>query len=127
MPLFNDTHTPEFQAAVEQSSSYSFPPGYFQEPDEFIHMDAMGFGMGMCCLQVRYAMPIDMFRVYFRCEISQVTLQARDVDESRYMYDQLAVLAPIMLAMTAATPIFKGRLADIDVRWDIIAASVDDR
>ena len=54
-------------------------------------------------------------------------MQARDVDESRYMYDQLAVLAPIMLAMTAATPIFKGRLADIDVRWDIIAASVDDR
>ena len=38
----------------------------------------------------------------------QVTFQGRDVDESRYMYDQLAVLAPIMLAMTAATPIFKG-------------------
>ena len=70
-------------------------------------MDAMGFGMGMCCLQV--------------------TFQARDVDESRYMYDQLAVLAPIMLAMTAATPIFKGRLSNVDARWDIIAASVDDR
>ena len=37
-----------------------------------------------------------------------MTFQGRDVDESRYMYDQLAVLAPIMLAMTAATPIFKG-------------------
>ena len=43
------------------------------------------------------------------------------------MYDQLAVLAPIMLAMTAASPIFKGRLADIDVRWTVIAQSVDDR
>ena len=43
------------------------------------------------------------------------------------MYDQLAVLAPIMLAMTAASPIFKGRLADVDARWDIIAQSVDDR
>lgn len=43
------------------------------------------------------------------------------------MYDQLAVLAPIMLAMTAGTPIFKGRLADIDVRWSTIAQSVDDR
>lgn len=32
-----------------------------------------------------------------------------------------------MLAMTAATPIFKGRLADIDVRWTVIAQSVDDR
>ena len=56
-----------------------------------------------------------------------MTFQARDVDESRYMYDQLAVLAPIMLAMTASTPIFKGRLADVDARWNIIAQSVDDR
>ena len=38
---------------------------------------------------------------------TQVTFQARDVSESRYMYDQLAVLAPIMLALTAATPILK--------------------
>lgn len=43
------------------------------------------------------------------------------------MYDQLAVLAPIMLALTAATPIFKGRLADIDARWTVISQSVDDR
>jgi glutamate--cysteine ligase catalytic subunit len=43
------------------------------------------------------------------------------------MYDQLAVLAPIMLALTAATPIFKGRLSDIDARWTVISQSVDDR
>jgi glutamate--cysteine ligase catalytic subunit len=43
------------------------------------------------------------------------------------MYDQLAVLAPIMMAMTAATPIFKGRLSDIDCRWTVISQSVDDR
>jgi glutamate--cysteine ligase catalytic subunit len=29
--------------------------------------------------------------------------------------------------MTAATPMFRGRLADVDCRWDIIAQSVDDR
>ncbi|CAN0046707.1 unnamed protein product, partial [Phaeothamnion confervicola] len=73
----------------------------------YIHMDAMAFGMGCCCLQL--------------------TFQARDIDESRYMYDQLAVLSPIMLALSAATPIFRGRLADTDVRWDVIAGSVDDR
>ena len=39
--------------------------------------------------------------------IHQVTFQARDIDESRYMYDQLAVLGPIMLALTAGTPILK--------------------
>lgn len=53
--------------------------------------------------------------------------QARDVDESRYMYDQLAVLSPVMLALTAATPVLKGRLVDTDVRWNTIALSVDDR
>lgn len=41
--------------------------------------------------------------------IQKVTFQARDVDESRYMHDQLAVLAPVMMALTAATPIFKVR------------------
>lgn len=41
---------------------------------------------------------------------TQVTFQARDMAESRYIYDQMAVLAPIMLAVTAGTPILKGRL-----------------
>lgn len=49
------------------------------------------------------------------------------MDESRYMFDQLAVLSPVMLALTAATPILKGRLVDTDVRWDTIAGAVDDR
>ena len=72
-----------------------------------IHMDAMAFGMGCCCLQI--------------------TFQAKDVDESRFMYDQLAVVAPIMMALTASTPILKGRLADTDCRWGIISESTDDR
>ena len=73
----------------------------------FIHMDAMAFGMGMCCLQV--------------------TFQAQNLAESRHLYDHLAVLSPIFLALTAATPILKGQLADTDVRWATIAAAVDDR
>lgn len=72
-----------------------------------IHMDAMAFGMGNCCLQI--------------------TFQAKDMDESRFMYDQLAVMAPIMMALTAATPILKGRIADTDTRWGIISESVDCR
>lgn len=75
--------------------------------EEFAVGDCMAFGMGCCCLQV--------------------TFQAADVDESRYLYDQMSVLAPIMMAMTAATPIFAGRLTATDVRWHIISASVDDR
>lgn len=31
------------------------------------------------------------------------------------------------MALTAATPIFRGYLANVDCRWDVISASVDDR
>ena len=72
-----------------------------------IHMDAMAFGMGCCCLQI--------------------TFQAKDIEESRFIYDQLAVLAPIMMALTASTPLLRGRIADTDCRWGIISESVDDR
>eukprot|EP00980_Cylindrotheca_fusiformis_P028434 scaffold22599_cov139-Cylindrotheca_fusiformis.AAC.25 len=72
-----------------------------------VHMDAMAFGMGCCCLQI--------------------TFQATDVDESRFIYDQLAVMAPIMMALTASTPVIKGRLLDTDCRWGIISESVDCR
>lgn len=75
--------------------------------EPYIHMDCMAFGMGNCCLQV--------------------TFQASDMDESRYMYDQLAILAPLMMALTASTPILKGRLANTDARWSTISQSVDDR
>ena len=54
-------------------------------------------------------------------------LQARDISESRHLFDHLGVLAPIMLALSAATPILKGTLVDTDVRWATIAASVDCR
>lgn len=72
-----------------------------------IEMDCMAYGMGCCCLQV--------------------TFQASDVEESRFLYDQLAPLTPIMLALTAATPIFRGHLSAVDVRWGTVSASVDDR
>eukprot|EP00543_Licmophora_paradoxa_P006555 CAMPEP_0202455790 /NCGR_PEP_ID=MMETSP1360-20130828/13230_1 /ASSEMBLY_ACC=CAM_ASM_000848 /TAXON_ID=515479 /ORGANISM="Licmophora paradoxa, Strain CCMP2313" /LENGTH=914 /DNA_ID=CAMNT_0049075451 /DNA_START=114 /DNA_END=2858 /DNA_ORIENTATION=+ len=72
-----------------------------------IHMDAMAFGMGCCCLQI--------------------TFQCKDVDESRFLFDQLAVLAPVMMALTASTPLLRGRIADTDARWGIISESVDDR
>ncbi|ORX61668.1 GCS-domain-containing protein [Hesseltinella vesiculosa] len=76
------------------------------KPDH-IYMDAMAFGMGCCCLQI--------------------TFQACNIDEARRLYDQLAPVAPIMLALTAATPIYRGYLADVDCRWNVISQSVDDR
>ena len=75
--------------------------------DNCIYMDAMAFGMGSCCLQI--------------------TFQAKNIDEGRKMYDQLSPLGPILLALTAATPVYKGFLADTDVRWNQICRAVDCR
>jgi len=83
------------------------PPPCTEGVKPAIHADAMGFGMGMSCLQV--------------------TFQSQNLDESRFLYDQLAVLSPIVMALSASTPILRGRLADTDCRWGIISESVDDR
>jgi glutamate--cysteine ligase catalytic subunit len=70
-------------------------------------MDAMGFGMGQCCLQL--------------------TFQACNIKEARTLYDQLTPMCPIMLALTAASPLQRGYIADTDCRWNIISSSVDCR
>jgi len=72
-----------------------------------IEMDAMAFGMGCSCLQV--------------------TFQARNLDESRHLTDQLAILTPLFMALTAGTPFYKGYVSDWDARWNVIAQCVDDR
>mmetsp|Transcript_4773 Transcript_4773/g.7223 ORF Transcript_4773/g.7223 Transcript_4773/m.7223 type:complete len:774 (+) Transcript_4773:57-2378(+) len=120
LPLFRDENTKEFnefpkgdrntfestlKPILEEKSKDAGENFEINWPE--VDMDAMAFGMGCCCLQV--------------------TFQGRDIDESRFMYDQLAVLSPIMLALSAASPIFKGHLVDTDVRWKVISASVDDR
>lgn len=75
--------------------------------ENHVYMDAMAFGMGSCCLQI--------------------TFQAKNINEGRMMYDQLSPLGPILLALTAATPIYKGFLVDTDVRWNQISRAVDCR
>jgi glutamate--cysteine ligase catalytic subunit len=103
VPLFEDEATPPTPAAAREGEGGEARPSLA----DGIKMDCMGFGMGACCLQV--------------------TLQARDVGEARVLYDQLGVLAPIMLAVTAATPAWRGHLAATDVRWNVISQSVDCR
>uniref|UniRef100_A0A665X9M0 Glutamate--cysteine ligase n=1 Tax=Echeneis naucrates TaxID=173247 RepID=A0A665X9M0_ECHNA len=57
----------------------------------------------------------------------QVTFQACSIDEARYLYDQLATFCPIVMALSAASPFYRGYVSDIDCRWGVISASVDDR
>ena len=75
--------------------------------EDHIYMDSTLFGFSCCGLQT--------------------TVQTRNINEARNLYDQLLPMGPILLALTAATPIFKGFLADTDVRWNMLAASGDDR
>lgn len=112
VPIFRDHHTPwPFHDPTVNYDLHEYPEdddvrsGAVQE--NCVYMDAMAFGMGSCCLQI--------------------TFQAKNINEGRRLYDQLSPLGPIMLALTAATPIYKGFLADTDVRWNQISASVDDR
>lgn len=78
------------------------------EPDpNFIYMDAMAFGMGISCLQC--------------------TFSTKNLDHARYVYDQMHVISPLMLAVTAGTPFYKGKVSDWDVRWKVIEGSVDCR
>ncbi|CAN6618110.1 glutamate--cysteine ligase [Trichomonascus vanleenenianus] len=112
VPIFVDKNTP--QPFIDDTIPWN--RGLFPEdanardgaakPDH-IYMDAMAFGMGCCCLQL--------------------TFQATDINEARNMYDQLAPLAPIFLAVSASAPAYRGFLSDQDARWNVISGSVDDR
>merc|ERR1719498_2342904 len=107
IPLYQDEKTKEGPLGDAKVYSVVSQDNQSSEETKEIYMDAMGFGMGMCCLQI--------------------TFQARDITESRYLYDQLAVMCPVMLALSAGCPIQRGALCDTDVRWSTIAQSVDCR
>ena len=95
IPIFKDKNTD-----LINSSKLDPIPGY-------ITMDAMGFGMGCCSLQV--------------------TIASDSLEDCLKIYDQLIPLAPLFLLLTSNTPIHRGKLSDYDNRWIVISQSVDDR
>ncbi|XP_037750144.1 glutamate--cysteine ligase catalytic subunit isoform X2 [Chelonia mydas] len=104
VPIFKDKNTPS--PLTETFPKDDGEAAKAAKPDH-IYMDAMGFGMGNCCLQV--------------------TFQACSISEARCLYDQLATICPIVMALSAAAPFYRGYVSDIDCRWGVISASVDDR
>ncbi|XP_061485475.1 glutamate--cysteine ligase catalytic subunit-like [Rhineura floridana] len=104
VPIFKDNNTPS--PFIETFPNDDGEAARAAIPDH-VYMDAMGFGMGNCCLQV--------------------TFQACSISEARYLYDQLATICPIVMALSAAAPLYRGYVTDIDCRWGVISASVDDR
>ncbi|KAK8385817.1 hypothetical protein O3P69_016535 [Scylla paramamosain] len=106
VPVYVDLKTP--RPFEEDMSKYSGDESCAAAAKkDHIYLDAVGFGAGCCCLQI--------------------TIQTRNINEARVLYDHLTPLCPVMLALTAASPIFRGYLTDVDSRWDVIAASVDCR
>ncbi|KAJ2066189.1 glutamate--cysteine ligase [Coemansia sp. S2] len=59
--------------------------------------------------------------------ILRVTLCAADLDEARILYDHLAPISAIMIALTAGTPIVRGYLTDRDSYWEVQCSATDDR
>ena len=112
VPIYQDTKTTwPFQDPTVDYNLHRWPDddevrnGAVKE--NCIYMDSSVLGASCCCLQV--------------------TMQARNVTKARRLYDQLIPLGPIMLALTAATSIWKGFLANTDVRWNAIGAAFDER
>ena len=95
IPIYKDKNTNLNE--ITEDEPY---PGY-------INMDAMGFGMGCCSLQV--------------------TIGCDSLDDCLHLYDQLIPLAPLFLIISSSTHIHKGKLCEYDNRWLIISKSVDDR
>ena len=74
--VYKDKNVPnpfkeDFGPLIENESSCA-------AKEDHIYMDAMGFGMGCCCLQL--------------------TFQACNIEEARTLYDQLTPLCPIMVS-----------------------------
>uniref|UniRef100_A0AAR2KR17 Glutamate--cysteine ligase n=1 Tax=Pygocentrus nattereri TaxID=42514 RepID=A0AAR2KR17_PYGNA len=91
VPIFKDKNTPS--PFVEVFPEDDGEAARAALPDH-IYMDAMGFGMGNCCLQV--------------------TFQACSISEARYLYDQLATFCPIVPLKNNKFRIHKSRYDSID-------------
>ncbi len=59
--------------------------------------------------------------------ILKVTFQGESLDDACNLYDQLTPIAPMVLALSASSPIWRGYLSDIDCRWNVLKQAFDDR
>lgn len=100
VPIFKDEKTPIiFKDELFENNSKS--------KDNHIFMDHDGFAMGCCCIQA--------------------TFQANSLEQACHLYDQLTPIAPIVIALSASSPVWRGYLSDIDCRWNVLKQAFDDR
>ncbi|KAI1614936.1 glutamate-cysteine ligase-domain-containing protein [Exophiala viscosa] len=111
VPIFKDTETPwpwrESRQFPHKNHAQESDVNKHEQVDNYIYGDSMAFGPTACGLQV--------------------TMQMKDLAQCRYIHDQLCVLAPVIMALSAATPFFRGLLTDWDLRWNQAASAIEDR
>lgn len=98
LPIYQDRLT-QFPFVDEVASE--------RERENHICLDQLDMGIGCCSIQA--------------------TFQTSNETDARWLHDQLIPLGPIFIAMTAATPAWKGYLVDSDCRWQRYGDLVDDR
>ncbi|XP_037042669.1 glutamate--cysteine ligase catalytic subunit-like isoform X2 [Bradysia coprophila] len=104
VPIYQDNdRSPTWSDSILKFIESKTPP----TTDNCVVLDHNVFGNGCACLQV--------------------TFQNGDFQEALYLHDHLAPIAPLMLALSAAGPIFKGYLLETDCRWYIASYTFDDR
>ena len=57
----------------------------------------------------------------------QCTSSSKNLSHATYLHDQINILSPLMLALTAASPFYKGKVSDWDARWKILEQCNDFR
>lgn len=95
-----DLEAMPFRLAEQGNTSRDPVPGY-------IYLDSQAFGAGQCCMQATFLAP--------------------NLAAAQFLTDQFLVLAPLFLALTAATPFLRGLVADTDTRWPAFKQTWDDR
>jgi len=102
IPIYRDENTPlpfreKFHRKEDRDASM----------DDHIYMDSDWMAMSSCCLQT--------------------TVQLANLRECKKVYDQLVAVSPVLLALSASSPFFRGHVSDVDTRWTMMAQCNDDR
>lgn len=72
-------------------------------------------------------MVLDHFGFGMGCSAIQITFSCKDMDQARWVYDQMHVFAPFAQTLSNSTGVVNGRLLDWDSRWRLIEQSTDCR
>jgi len=75
--------------------------------DDHIYMDSTCIGFSSACLQT--------------------TVQLANLEQCKKVYDQLVAISPVLMAMSASSPFFRGFVSDVDTRWTMMMQCHDDR